>query len=79
MEAIRDHVPLHLPAKNKPTLEFLVKWKGYPESENSWVPWQDLTSNLQCLRYCYQTVGMRAICPMMYRMEVLALIEEDEE
>ena len=79
VEAIRDHVPLHQPAKNKPTFEFLVKWRGYPESENSWVPWQDLTNNIQCLRYCYQTVGMRAICPMMYRIEVLALIEEDEE
>ena len=43
VEAIREHVPVHQPAKNEPTLEFFVKWKGYPESENSWVPW----------RYCY--------------------------
>ena len=79
VEAVREHVPIHQPAKNKPTLQFLVKWKGYPESENEWVPWQDLTNNIHCLRYCYQTVGMRSICPMAYRDEVLALIAEDEE
>ena len=79
VEAIREHVPVYQPSKNKPTLEFLVKWRGFPESENSWVPWQDLTNNLQCLRYCYQTVGMRSICPMIYRAEVLALIAEDDE
>ena len=79
VEAIRDHSPTRQPARNKPVLEFLVKWRGYPESENSWVPWQDLTNNIQCLRYCYQTVGMRSICPMIYRAEVLALIAEDDE
>ena len=77
VEAVREHVPLYQPAKNKPTLQFLVKWRGYPESENEWVPWQDLTSNIHCLRYCYETPGMRAICPMIYRAEVLALIAED--
>ena len=38
VEAIREHVPTYQPAKNKPTLEFFVKWRGYPESENEWVP-----------------------------------------
>jgi hypothetical protein len=30
---------------DKKNLEFLVKWEGCPESENSWLPWKELRSN----------------------------------
>jgi len=23
-------------------VQYLVKWKGYPESDNQWIKWQDL-------------------------------------
>lgn len=27
-------------------LEYLIKWKGYPESENTWVPLHQLVSKI---------------------------------
>jgi len=27
------------------TLQFLVKWEGYPEEENTWEPWSNLRAN----------------------------------
>ena len=31
--------------RNKTTANFFVKWEGYDESNNSWVPWSDLLYN----------------------------------
>jgi hypothetical protein len=31
------------PTRNKKSTQYLVKWKGYPDSENSWLPAKELT------------------------------------
>ena len=31
--------------KRLTSLQFQVKWEGYPESENTWEPWSNLRSN----------------------------------
>ena len=30
------------PTRNKKSTQYLVKWKGYPDSENSWLPAKEL-------------------------------------
>ena len=79
VEAIVEHEPTIRAAKNKPTLRFFVKWRGYDASHNEWVPWHDLTNNEICLRYCYYTHGLRSLVSKKYRDQILAGIEGDEE
>ena len=31
------------PTRNKKSTQYLVKWKGYPDSKNSWLPAKELT------------------------------------
>jgi hypothetical protein len=31
------------PTRNRKSMQYLVKWKGYPDSENSWLPAKELT------------------------------------
>ena len=31
------------PTRNRKSTQYLVKWKGYPDSENSWLPAKELT------------------------------------
>jgi transposase InsO family protein len=76
---ILEHVPLYQPAKNKSTLEFLVRWKYYDDpEENTWVPWSDLTNNKICLRYCFGTPGMRSLVAARYR-DTLFIDSDDDE
>ena len=75
---ILEHLPLHQPAKNKSTLEFLVRWKYYDDpEENTWVPWSDLTNNKICHRYCYVTPGMRTLVAMKYRDHLFSDSEDE--
>jgi len=72
VEAILEHEPTISAAKNKKTLRFLVKWRGFDASHNTWVPWHDLTNNKICLRYCWDTHGMRSLVSKIYRDELEA-------
>jgi hypothetical protein len=38
------------PTRNKKSTQYLVKWKGYPDSENSWLPAKELTHAKDILR-----------------------------
>src|SRR5258707_6598927 len=31
------------PTRNRKSTQYLVKWKGYPDSENSWIPEKELS------------------------------------
>ena len=50
--------------------KFLVKWKGYDDSENSWVSWhQNLSNNSICHGYCMRN-WMKAMIDKTYREEL---------
>jgi hypothetical protein len=39
--------------KKRSTLEFLIKWEGYDESNNSWEPWANVKDNIKLNNYLY--------------------------
>ena len=47
------------PTRNKKSTQYLVKWKGYPDSENSWIPAKELTHAKELLRK-FQTCQVQA-------------------
>jgi len=53
VESVLDHKPKHQPTKHRSSLEFLIKWRGYP-GQDSWVPWRNLTKNEFVHEYCRQ-------------------------
>ena len=38
------------PTRNKKSTQYLVKWKGYPDSENSWLPARELSHAQELVR-----------------------------
>jgi hypothetical protein len=38
------------PTRNQKSTQYLVKWKGYPDSENSWIPAKELTHAQELLK-----------------------------
>ena len=49
VEKILDHQLRHRPGKkkNRKVMHYLIKWEGYPSTENSWEPEKNLTPDLQ--------------------------------
>ena len=45
MEFFVESIVSHRGNPNRSTIEFLVKWRDYPESENSWEPYSNLRNN----------------------------------
>jgi hypothetical protein len=37
------------PTHNRKSMQYLIKWKGYPASENSWLPEKELTNAKELL------------------------------
>jgi Chromo (CHRromatin Organisation MOdifier) domain len=37
------------PTRNRKSTQYLIKWKGYPASENSWLPEKELTNARELL------------------------------
>jgi hypothetical protein len=37
------------PTQNRKSMQYLIKWKGYPASENSWLPEKELTNAKELL------------------------------
>jgi hypothetical protein len=67
VEEILDHEPKHRASKNRKILEFLVKWQGYGDDANEWVPWKNLTNNSVCHAYCLKTNGLKSLVRKEYR------------
>ena len=63
VEAIRQHTGN---VARKSSLDFLVKWTGYAESENEWVPWSQLRNN-PILHEYLRANGMAKLVPKEHR------------
>jgi hypothetical protein len=50
----------------KKTLEFLVLWKGYDQSEASWVPWSNVRTNSRLHEYLRHN-NLQRLIPFSYR------------
>ena len=52
---------------NKTTaLQFLVKWKGYDQSHNSWEPWKELRDNPALFKY-FRDRNLERFIPKKHR------------
>jgi hypothetical protein len=67
VEEILDHEPQRQASRNRKHLVFLVKWQGYGEEANEWVPWKNLTNNSVCHAYCLKTYGLKSLVRKEYR------------
>jgi hypothetical protein len=65
VEAIRKHTGND---SNKSTLQFEVKWEGYPEAENTILPWKELIHNKKLHDYLRQR-KLYSWIPKNYRTE----------
>ena len=52
--------------KLKSQMDFLVKWQGYGNDENLWLPWKELRNNPKLHEYLF-SVGMMKIIPKEFR------------
>ena len=53
--------------------EFLVKWTGYDNNENTWEPWESVRDNQQLLIYLYQH-NLRAFMTKVQKQEIAQLL-----
>jgi transposase InsO family protein len=54
--------------KYKSRLQFLIKWAGYDDSENTWVPWSDVRNNAIVHRYL-RARRLERLIPLPFRSE----------
>ncbi len=66
VEAIRSHSG---DFTRKQTLKFLVKWEGYPESQNTFLPWASLRDNEVLHEYLRRDPKLISNIPKDYRTE----------
>ena len=68
-EFIIDHIVSHIgDFKRKSTLQFLVKWLGYDESENTYEPWKQLRNTEQLHAYLIRS-GLQNQIPKEFRRD----------
>ena len=63
VEAVLDHKG---DFSKKKTLEFLVKWEGYDEDDNSWLTWRNLINNA-CLHAYMKANNLQKHIPKQFR------------
>ena len=63
-----ENVLLHRgDTKKNSTLEFLIKWQGYDDSENTWEPWsKDIRENSKVHEYLILN-GLKNVIPREFR------------
>ena len=68
VEAVLDHVGDPPPNGKKSEMEFLVKFLGYDEEYNLWLPWAELRDN-RALHHYLRDNRMRSLIPNKFRDE----------
>jgi hypothetical protein len=53
--------------KRKSDMDFLVKWMGYDDSHNMWLPWSSLRNNPKLHLYL-TTNGLQKLIPKEHRI-----------
>ena len=49
-------------ARRKSSLDFLVRWQGYDETEDLWLPWKELRDNIKLHDYL-RSAGLQRLLP----------------
>ena len=63
VEAILDHRGT---SAKKSEMSFLVKWRGYEETDNSWEPWANLRLNDKLHSYL-SSHGLKHLIPKQFK------------
>jgi hypothetical protein len=66
VDKVVDHLPTKPSMKSKMT--FRVRWKGYDETDDSWLPWRELIHNVALHKYLKE-IGLRKWIPTDHRRE----------
>jgi hypothetical protein len=64
VEKIVDHTNMTLKSK----MDFLVRWAGYDESHDLWLPWNQLRDNPKLHKYLFEN-GMQSWIPKEHRKQ----------
>jgi hypothetical protein len=65
VEKILDHTNV----KQKSKMDFLVRWLGYDESHDLWLPWSQLRDNPKLHKYLFDN-GMESWIPKEHRKQI---------
>ena len=74
VENILEH--RHDGSKRRTCYEFLVKWAGYDNSDNTWEPWEYVRDNKQLIKYLY-THNLRQFLTKVQKEEAIQLIAQE--
>jgi len=64
VESIVEHLG---DPKRKSEMDFLVRWMGYDDSHNVWLPWASLRSNPKLHEYLTRGQGLQRLTPKDHR------------
>lgn len=74
VENILEH--RHDGSKRRTNYEFLVKWAGYDNSDNTWEPWEYVRDNKQLIKYLY-THNLRQFLTKAQKEEAIQIIAQE--
>jgi hypothetical protein len=77
-EFLVEKIVGHVGNPTKPgTMRFKVRWLGYTEQDDSWLPWKELKNNY-CLHHYLQSVRLGDLVPPVFRETVLRDLVEQQ-
>jgi hypothetical protein len=63
-------------SKRRTNYEFLVKWAGYENTDNTWEPWEFVRDNKQLIKYLY-THNLRQFLTKAQKEEAIEMITQE--
>ena len=77
-DAVVDRDLPHRNEKNsnyRTDMEFYIKWAGWDDSYNSWIPWENARNNIELLKYLYLN-KMRYLLTKEQKAEVAQILQQ---